>query len=172
MHVLLTILGIVGTISYYWFVIRNAGKAVGEIADTAGRVRGAYRRNQFRKKADASTISAIDDPRTAAVVMAVAIAGYESSMTREQDTALTDAMCDVLGIDEPEEELTFAKWVVREVSDPNNVSMRLQRLWTNALNRQERQEFVQMVRAVAGAGGEISPLQSEAIDRLRARLDI
>ncbi len=172
MHILLTILGIVGAFSYYWFVIRNAGEAVGEITDAAGRAHGAYKRRQFRKKADASTINSIDDPRVAATVMATAVASCEDDMTTEQDTVLTKAMRDVLGIQNPDEELTFAKWAVREVSDPNNISMRLHRLWTSSLNIDERQQLVDMVRDVAAAGGSLSPVQSEAIERLRTRLAI
>jgi uncharacterized tellurite resistance protein B-like protein len=172
MHIVLTVLGIVGALSYFWFVIRNASNAVGEIADAAGRAHGAYRRNQFRKKADAATISAIDDPRTAAVVMAVAVASSEGDMTAEQDAALNAAMSGVLNVSDPVEEMTFAKWAVREVSDPNNISMRLGRLWTSSLNTDERQQLVDMVRDVAGAGGDLTPLQHEAIERLKTRLAI
>lgn len=81
MHILLAILGIVGAFSYYWFVMRDASKVVGEVVDAAGRARGAYRRDQFRKKADSSTINAIDDPRTGAAVMAVAVAECEADFT-------------------------------------------------------------------------------------------
>lgn len=172
MHILLSVLGIVGAFGYYWFVIRNASNAVGEIADAAGRARGAYRRNQFRKKADAATISAIDDPRTAAVVMAVAVASADGDMTPEQDAALKDAMTKILRVSDPVEEMTFAKWAVREVADPNNISMRLGRLWTSSLTMRERQELVDMVRAVASAGGGLSDVQREAVDRLRTRLAI
>jgi uncharacterized tellurite resistance protein B-like protein len=172
MHILLTILGVVGAFGYYWFVIRNASNAVGEIADAAGRARGAYRRNQFRKKADAATINAIDDPRTAAVVMAVAVASADGDMTPEQDAALNEAMTDILRVSDPVEEMTFAKWAVREISDPNNISMRLSRLWMSSLDTQERQELVDLVRTVAGADGGLSDIQREAIDRLRTRLAI
>lgn len=172
MHIVLTLLGAIGAFGYYWFVIRKAGDAVGEIADAAGRARGAYRRKQFRNKADAATINAIDDPRTAAVVMAVAVASCDGDMTAEQDAVLNDAMTNVLSVRNPVEEMTFAKWAVREVSDPNNISMRLSRLWTSSLDMRERQELVDLVRRVASAGGDLSPVQNEAVERLKARLAI
>lgn len=172
MHILLSVLGVIGAFGYYWFVLRNAGNAVGEIADAAGRARGAYRRNQFRKKADAATINAINDPRTAAVVMAVAVASADGDMTPGQDAALKEAMAKILRVSDPVEEMTFAKWAVREVADPNNISMRLSRLWTSSLTMQERQELVDMVRAVASADGGLSEIQREAVDRLRTRLAI
>lgn len=172
MHILFSVLGAAGAFAYYWYVLRGAGDIVANLADAAGRARGDYRRRRFRKKAEASTIQAITDPRTAAIVMAVAVASCEAGMTVDQDAALKQMMRDILAVDNPDEELTFAKWAVREVGDPNNVSVRLQRLWTSALNIEERQQLVDMVRKVAAAGSSLSHVQTEAIERLKARLDI
>ena len=132
MHILLPLLGVLGAFGYWYFALKNAGKAAGEIADVAGRARGAYKRNQFRKKADAS----------------------------------------VLGIDKPEEELTFAKWAADHVVDPNNVSLRFSRLWTGKLAMSERRDLVDLVHSVAAADGAPSALQGEAIQRLKTRLAI
>ena len=172
MHILLPLLGVLAAFGYWYFVLKNAGKAVGEIADMAGRARGAYKRNQFRKKADASVIDAIDDPRTAAVVMAVAVGEAEGPLSARQEAALLAAMVSVLGIDKPEEELTFAKWAAAHVIDPNNVSLRFTRLWTGALAMDERNDLVDLVHAVAAADGAPSVIQKEAIQRLRTRLAI
>ena len=172
MHILLPLLGVLAAFGYWYFVLKNAGKAVGEIADMAGRARGAYKRNQFRKKADASVIDAIDDPRTAAVVMAVAVGEAEGPLSARQEAALLAAMVSVLGVDKPEEELTFAKWAAAHVIDPNNVSLRFTRLWTGALAMDERNDLVDLVHAVAAADGAPSVIQEEAIQRLRTRLAI
>ncbi len=172
MHILLPLLGVLAGFGYWYFVLKNAGKAAGEIADIAGRAHGAYKRNQFRKKAEASVIDAIDDPRTAAVVMAVAVAGAEGPLSAAQDAALLDAMTAVLGIDKPEEELTFAKWAADHVVDPNNVSLRFTRLWTGALSMKERRDLVDLVQKVAAADGQLSAVQEEAIQRLESRLTI
>jgi hypothetical protein len=50
--------------------------------------------------------------------------------------------------------------------------MRLHRLWTSSLDMRERQELVDMVRSVAGAGGDLSDVQTEAVERLKTRLAI
>jgi len=172
MHILLPLLGVLAAFGTWYFVLKRAGKAAGEIADVAGRAHGAYKRNQFRKKADASVIDAIDDPRTAAVVMAVAVAGAEGPLSERQDAVLLAAMASVLRIDKPDEELTFAKWAAEHVVDPNNVSLRLLRLWTGALDMAERRDLVDLVHKVAAAGGALSAVQEEAIQRLTTRLAI
>jgi len=109
---------------------------------------------------------------TAAVVMAVAVAGAEGPLSASQDAALLEAMTSVLAIDEPQEELTFAKWAADHVVDPNNVSMRLMRLWTGALSMNERRDLVDLVHKVAAADGQLSAVQEEAIGRLETRLAI
>ncbi|MBW8640415.1 TerB family tellurite resistance protein [Hoeflea sp. WL0058] len=172
MHILVAILGIVGAVSYYWFFIRRANDAASEVIDAAGRARGAYRRRSFKKKVEGSPITAIKDPRTAAVVMAVAVAGGDRHLSQAQEETLTRLMTDVLDIAETEEELVFAKWVVREIPDPNNISLRLGRLWTGSLDMNERRELVDLVTDVAGADGGLNHLQVEAIDRLKSRLAI
>ncbi len=156
MHILLPMLGILGAFGYWYFVLKNASRAASELVDIAGRARGAYRRKQFRKKADASAIDAIDDPRTAAVVMAVVVASTEGPISERQSAVLTSAMGSVLGVDNPEEELTFAKWAASHVVDPNNVSLRYNRLWTGRLAMKERRDLVDLVQSVAIADGPLS----------------
>ncbi len=172
MHILISVLGIAGAFGYYWFVFRRAGDAVGELVDSVGRARGAYRRNQFRRKAEESTIHAIDDPRTAAVVMAVAVAGPEGAMSAEQEEALKRAMIHVIGVEDPVEELIFAKWAAAEVNDPDLVSRQLSRLWRRALTVNERRQLADIVANVAAVGGDLSRRQAKAIRSLRARLDL
>ncbi|HSG94847.1 MAG TPA: hypothetical protein VLA28_04970 [Afifellaceae bacterium] len=172
MHILLPLLGVLAAFGYWYFALKNAGKAANEIVDMAGRARGAYKRSQFRKKADASVIDAITDPRTAAVVMAIVTGGTERPLSARQEAVLLSAMASVLGVEKPDEELTFAKWAAAHVVDPNNVSMRFSRLWTGALAMNERRDLVDLVHAVAAADGAPSAVQEEAIQRLKARLAI
>jgi len=172
MHILLSVLGFAGAFGYYWFVLRNAGDAVGNLLDSVGRARGAYRRSRFRKKAEASTIHAIDDPRTAAVVMAVAVAGCEGAISAEQDESLKQAMIHLIGVEDPVAELIFAKWAAADISDPDIISRQLSRLWKSSLNKEQRKQLVDIVSHVAAIGGDLSHGQARAIRLLRTRLDI
>ena len=129
MHIILAIAGIAAAFGYYWFAFRRTRDAVDDVVDMAGRARGAYKRRQFKNKVEASSLTAIGDPRTAAVVMAIAVASRDGHLGAEEEATLRDKMNSVLGVDNEDEEITFAKWVVQENQDPNNISLRLGKLW-------------------------------------------
>ena len=40
MHVLLTLAGVIGAFGYWFFILRRAGDAAGQVAEAAGRARG------------------------------------------------------------------------------------------------------------------------------------
>ncbi len=172
MHIVLAIVGLAAAFGYYWFNLRRAKDAVDDVVDVAGRAHGAFKRRQFRKKAESASLTAIGDPRTGAVVMAVAVASRDGHLGTEAESLLTQRMTSMLGIENPEEELIFAKWVARENPDPNNVSLRLGKLWTGQLTMDERKQLVDLVHDVAAAGGPLTHLQVEAVDRLQSRLHI
>ena len=108
MHILLAILGVLGAGAFWYFRLKSMGQAASEIADTAGRVRGAYNRRQFRKKVEASTIDAIDDPRVAATVFLVAIASADGRMSDHAEATIKTDMRSVMGVANPDEDLIFA----------------------------------------------------------------
>ena len=172
MHILFSVLGAAGAFAYYWYVLRDAGNVVGTLADAAGTARGDYRRRQFRKKAEASTIHAIDDPRTAAVVMATAVASPTGELTAAQEATLYSAMADVLRVDDPEAELIFAKWANENARDPMAVARQLRGLLAKSLTGAERLQLIEMIYHVAAADDRISLEQARIIDKLRGWLGV
>ena len=66
--------------------------------------------------------------------------------------------------------MAFGKWVASHVEDANNVSLRYAKLWMRELSSSEREDFVQMVRRVAAADGEVTAGQQHKIAKLRDRL--
>ena len=170
MQIVVAILGAIAAISSYWFTVRRIGNTVGKAFDAAERPPRTCLGRLFSSKASESPITAIDDPRTAAVVMAVAIAGGQRGLNDAQTAELYRVMRDILQVDDPEEEFTFARWVAREVPDANSISLRLSTLWNGVLNLDERRQLVELVRDVASAGNKLTQLQADAIDRLKARL--
>ena len=170
MHILFSVLGAAGAFAYYWYVLRDAGDVVEKLADAAGKARGDYRRRQFRQKAEASTIHAIDDPRTAAIVMAVAVAGPTGELTDAQESVLNQAMTNVLNVRDPAAELIFAKWAVNNARDPMAIARQLRGLWAKSLTSAERVQLLEMIYHVAAAEDGISLEQARIIDRLRGWL--
>jgi uncharacterized tellurite resistance protein B-like protein len=147
------------------------GQAAVEIVDAAERARGAIRRRQFRKKAEASTITSIEDPRTAAVVLMVAVATSNGPMKQASERQIRGAM-QAISVDRPDEELIFAKWATTGVADLNNLVSRLSRLWTTRLSVEERRELHSMVKRVALADDALNDIQLSARRKLHDGLGL
>ena len=172
MHILLAVLGVLGAGAFWWYRMKYMGQAAGEIVDAAERARGAFRRRQFRKKADAATIDAIQDPRTAAVVLLVAIASATGRMTDAQEGAIKNAMRQTLAVEDPEEELVFAKWAAADVVDITNLISRLSRVWTAKLSMAERLELYDLAKKISALEAEPDDAMLSSLQRLRDRLGI
>lgn len=170
MHILLALVGVLGAGAFWWYRVKHIGQAASEAVDVAERARGAWKRRQFRSKVDAATIDAIADPRTAAAVLLVALAGAEDGMNEAQEAMIREALRDAMAVDDPDDELTFAKWAAKDVIDPNNLTLRLSKLWTARLDRNERRAFADLARRVVEAGGGVSDTQRESLRRLEQRL--
>jgi uncharacterized tellurite resistance protein B-like protein len=140
-------------------------------ADAAGKARGAYRRRQFKKKADAATLDAIDDPRVAAMVLFAGIATAAGPMSAAQESAIKDAGRDI-GVDDPEDELVFAQWAVADVADLNSLVTRLAKLWTARLDIAERAQLYGLATRIAELDGEPDPINVSALRRLHDRLGL
>lgn len=169
MHILLAILGVLGAAAFWYYRAKSVSGAADEIIDAAERARGAFRRKRFKNKAEAATIDAIKDPRTAATVLLVAIATAEGRMSDKAEAAIREAMKTV-EVEKPEEELIFAKWATADVVDLNNLVSRLGRVWVEKLDMDERRQLYELAVRVASVEREPDELMLSALQRLRDRL--
>ena len=172
MPILLAIIGVLGAGAFWRYRMKYLGQAAGEIVDAAERARGAYRRRQFRKKADAATIDAIADPRTAAVVFLVALSSADGPLTPAHEAAIRDAMTGVMSVEKPDEELVFAKWAAADVADLNALVSRLSKLWIARLDMPERQQLYDLASSIAALEEPPSDMQISALRRLKDRLGL
>lgn len=168
MHILVLLVGGIAAAAVWYFKLRGPA-AVGDVVDAAGKVHGAYKRGRFRQKAEASTLSAIDDPGLAASVYLVSIAEAGPGLGPHEEEAISAWLAETVEYGNPAEALTFAKWATREVVDVNEVGRRLLPLWRDRLTAQQRQELVAAASAVAAIRGP-DVAQTEALRRLRERL--
>lgn len=172
MHILIGILTLLGAAAFWWYRMKYIGEAANEVIDQAGKIRGAYRRRKFRKKSDGSVLTAIEDPVTAVAAMMVSVAQLEGPLSAASEKVIRKHIASVSNGHDVEEEFVFAKWVCDNVVDPNNISMKLAKIWTSALDRTERLGLIDMVRQVACANKEPSASQLDAIERLTERLNV
>lgn len=171
MHIVLGFLAVLGAAAFWIYRLRDAGRAVGEVVDTAERVRGFWRRKKFLAKAEGSVITAINDPVIGAGVMMIAVAGVRGPIS-DKAMAVIRQQYQSIADKDPAEDLTFARWAVDQSPDPDNISLKLASLWNSSLNAEQKREFVSMVMAVAEADGPPLPAQAATIRKLRERLSV
>lgn len=170
MPVLLAIIGALGAAAFWYYRLRDAGRAANEIVEAAQRARGAFRRKRFRAKAESSPIEAVEDPAAAAVAMLIALASERGPLSPAAEEAIKAEMRQTMGLSQPDETFTFAKWVAAHVTDPNTLSLRFARLWLAALQPEERADLHAMAVRVAEVDGEPTAIQVNCLKTLKDRL--
>ncbi len=171
MHIILGFVALLGAAGFWYYRIRQAREVAGEIVDAAQRARGYWRRRKFLSKAEGSVVTAIQDPVVGAAVMMVAIASLKGPIADETAQEIRKQHALISGRD-PAEDYTFAKWVVDQAPDPDNISLKLSSLWNAQLHEAEKRELVAITMAIAESGGPALPEQIATIKRLRERLNV
>ena len=103
MHILLAILGALGTLAFFLYRLGMFSRNASELVDTAEKVHGAWRRHKFRNRAERPALETEDDPRAAAAAIAVSIVQCAGPIGAEQEQALRAEFESVLQIDDSEE---------------------------------------------------------------------
>ena len=171
MHIILGILGVIAAASYYFFVIKRAGDAAGQAIDMAQTIRGKMRRNAFRKKADGSVLTAVEDAGTAAAIIMVKTAECKGVITDENRDFIKAIIKDEIGMPDSDEVVPFAEWVSNQVASPNDIIRQYKPLWISNLNATQMAEFIDMVQRVASMdGNDPNSEQKEIIRQMRTRL--
>ncbi|MBN8999272.1 MAG: hypothetical protein J0H54_07715 [Rhizobiales bacterium] len=170
MHILgLLLAAVVGAGFWYWR-LHAAKSAVDDVVDHAGRLHGAYKRRRFRRKAEASTLSGIDEPALGAAVLFVSLLEARGPVGAADEAAIDGWLRDVAGYDSTTEALTFARWASRETVEGNDVVRRLLPLFNSRLSPSEKEDLLAFAGDLARRAGEIEPPQKEMLRRLRSGL--
>lgn len=133
-------------------------------------VRGKMRRNAFRKKADGSVLTAVEDAGTAAAIIMVKTAEGKGVVSDEAINTIKTIVTEEIGMPDGDEVVTFAKWVSEQVASPNDIIRQYKALWMNNLNPTQMSEFIDMVQRVASIESEPNGEQKEIIRQMRTRL--
>lgn len=118
MPVLLAALGALPAAAFRYCRLRDMGHAAGEILDAAQRVRGGYRRKQFRKNTQSSAVEAVDDPATAVAMLIVA--SERGALSVAAAEAIKAEMKHVVGLTNIVETFAFAKGVAGHATGPEH----------------------------------------------------
>ncbi|MBW9062900.1 hypothetical protein JNB71_06180 [Rhizobium herbae] len=158
-----------GAAVWYWRLkmVREAGS---EIIDSVERMRGAYKRRQFRKKAEVAPLASIADPAIAAAAFFLCLANEKPVWKDAARDLIRQRMAGIIKPGDMEEVLVFADWAVKNVVNPEDPIRRFRDLWAKALTVDERQELIAIADDVANVGGEATQEQKHVLQTLRRTL--
>ncbi len=172
MHFVLGFLGLLAAGAFWWYRMRDVGRAAGEVIDTAQTIKGAYNRRKFRNKAEGSAITAINDAPTAATTILMALALSRGRLSREAEDFIRNAAADTMQLPNTDEVLTFSRWAAEQSPDPNNVIVKLSPILLKELSLDQRRQFLDMANGVCVLEGEPDAMQKDALRRLRDRMPL
>jgi uncharacterized tellurite resistance protein B-like protein len=152
MHIL-ALLGVIagGAAIWYWRIkmMREMGS---EVANVVGRVQGHIRTGKFRKKAEGSPLSSVEDPALAAAIFLYALANEHNEILHLSEPAIRREIARIVRAADLEEMLAYAQWAARDVVDARDVVRRFKSLWRQKLTREERSDLVSMAESIIGLG--------------------
>jgi len=163
------ILAAIAGIGVWYYRVKMLGEMGSDIADLAGRARGAYRMNRFKKQADAATLNAVDDPALAAAIFLYALANEDKPSLFKAEPEIRRVLTPVVR-SELDELLAYAQWAARDVLDPRDLVRRFKPLWRDNLTITERQQLVGMAETVLSQSAAPDANQLQIIDALRGAL--
>ena len=166
MHILLGIAGILGAIGAILWYFSRAKHGADNVIETVERTSGERRRHNYRDRAERPALETEDDPRAAAAALAVAIVQSRGTVTAEDEARLQEEFQAVMGVEDSAELLSYARWLVKNVVDPNRVTGRVINLLNKELDDTQKQELLGMLERLSSN----DLVQIQAIDHLRTRL--
>lgn len=170
MHVLLGIIGVIAAASYYFFIFRRAGDAANEAIDMAQRVRGKMRRNAFRKRAEGSVLTSVEDPGTAAAVLLGKVAECKGPVLDNTKAEITNIVANEIGMPDADEVVPFALWIAGQTVNPSDIIRTYKPLWLEHLNSAQMAEFIDMASRIAHLNGDPNAEQNSIIAMMKERL--
>ena len=129
MHILLAILGGLGTLALILYRLGMFSRGAGDLVDTAERAHGAWRRHKFRNRAEKPALETESDPRAAAAAVAVSIVQCAGPIGAEEEDALRGEFETVLQVED-----SAGSPVLRPLVDqgPPSIPTRFRPDWRNS----------------------------------------
>ncbi|GGB80687.1 hypothetical protein [Glycocaulis alkaliphilus] len=171
MHIVMAILGVLGTAAFIFWRIHIASQAARDLADLAGEAANLPRKMRFRSKANRRAVETIDDPREAAAVLIFGVAACAGPITEPDRAAMTHDMARLFGISEADatELAARAAWHVSGMVDPLNAVNRLTDIVVENAGNEALSSLSPVLQASAARTEMQSADQSAFIAKFRRR---
>jgi len=154
----------------WWWRLKMVKEAGSEVIDSVERMRGAYKRRQFRKAAEAAPLASIHNPAIAAVVFYLVLANEKPMHKDMAKEIIRERMKDIILARDMDEVLVFADWTAKTVVNLDDPVRRFRDMWLTALDEDERRQLIAIAEEVAQTGGEPTPQQTDALQKLKRSL--
>lgn len=168
MHIVAIFMSVLGAAAVFYWRFRMLREAGRDAVDLVARARGAHRMRKFRKHAEGSVLTAIDDPGLAAAVFLFALAGERPVGTQPATSLIRAELADAIAAERMDETIAYAEWAARSVADPRDCIRRFGSLWRETLSLEQRDELLGMAANIAGPSPE--PHQQITLDALRSTM--
>lgn len=170
MHILAILGAIVAGAGIWYWRIKTMHSVGNDVLDAAGRLRGAYSRHNFKKKAEGSVLASVDDPALGAAIFLFALATEADGTAHLAGPEIRRQLASILPANKMDELLAYAEWAARSVVDARDCVRRFKTLWRDHLTIAEREELVGMAEAVAALAPKRAHSQTLAIEALDTAL--
>ena len=172
MHILLAILGVVTALALWYHRIRMISSAArGSYRAARGIARRA--RKSAPPKPDGTLLGSVTDPRQAAVIMMLQIAGRDGTLSDRQDAAIRDEIKAHFGYSEMDAEDLMARagWAIRNAPPPQRVMARMSDVVIHSpgMGPKEFDDLCAMLENVAVADGRANTGQRDLIQIWRRK---
>lgn len=171
MHILGLLLGAVGVLLVVIWRLNQASIAARGVGEAFDEAHGAARRWFWRRKSTVDPLRQVDDPRTAAAAMMVAVAEYDGALTEAHQKVLRQEMARTFGASQKQadELIAYARWLNKGRGDIGTLFMKLLPLIRRSCGSQERADLISMLRQVQAVSGD-SEVPATQIANLEAQL--
>lgn len=149
MHIVMTVLGLVGAGVFWLHRLNAAGEAVRNLSDMAGRAHGAAKRRRFRARAEESPFAAIDHPVVGAATVIIAMAQEMGRYDTTAEDRLRKALRPVAANDDlVEEALIYGKWAASQTAEASTALRHVTQYLVRTLSPAERNQLVSIAEAI------------------------
>lgn len=170
MHILAILGAIVAGAGIWYWRFKTMHDVGSEVLDAAGRLRGAYSRHNFKKKAESSVLASVDDPALGAAIFLFALANEAEGAAHLAGPEIRRQLADIVPAEKMDEFIAYAEWAAKSVVDARDCVRRFKTLWREHLTIGEREELVGMAKAVAALAPKLAHSQTLAIEALDTAL--
>lgn len=155
MHILAGLVSFLTIAGVVLWRLHLASQVAQDLADMAGGVQKHIRKRRWQKKLG-DPLREINDPRVAATAMMVALAQADNPLSEREEAVISAQIGSYFNADDTltAELLAHARWLVRDVTEPENCFLKVRPIILDSCGPKERGELIDMMSAVAAAGSD------------------